>query len=74
MLCAEKGWNLDMNPVKEHRSEKEKKALTKILVGMEGNYHADELAKEGADVDCRQMAAARAFNHHTSKERHLCFH
>ena len=44
--CAEKDWDLDVKHVKAHRTEKEKRAITKLLeFVMEGNEKTDELAK-----------------------------
>ena len=50
--CAEKNWDLDVKHVKAHRTEKEKKATTKVhKIVMEEHDKADCLAKGGDDVD-----------------------
>ena len=57
---AEKDWDLD---VKAHRTEDDKHAITPnvgICSGRNGKREM-KLAKEGADVDGRQMAA-ESFN------------
>ena len=60
MKCAERNWDLDANRVKAPRTEKEKKAMaTEEQFDMEGNKKADDLAKDGAEVDGQQWPQQR---------------
>ena len=56
--CAETNWDLDVKHVKAHCTEKEKKTTKEQQFVLEGNEKADELAKEGAEIDGGQVAAA----------------
>ena len=61
MDCVKKNSDLDVKHVRAHRTGKEQKAMT---VGEQsvraGNEKADELAKDGPEMDGRAMAAAKA--------------
>ena len=56
--CEEKHRNLDAKHVKAHCTDKEKQSMTsEEKFVLEGNEKADELAKDGAEVDGGAMAA-----------------
>ena len=62
--CEEKECDMDVKHVKALRTGEAKKAMTKEpMLFMEGNEKADEMAKEGADVDGGHMAAGKALGH-----------
>ena len=57
---------MDVKQIKAHRTEKEKHSMTtEEKIVMEGIKKADELAKDGAEVDGGAMAVANVFNHQT---------
>ena len=57
MDCAEKNWDLD---VKAHRTEKKQKTMTTEEKFVMANEKADKFAKDGAEVNGRAKAAAKA--------------
>ena len=69
-LLAARNIAVEMEPVKAHRTKKEKKEMShseKFVTG--GNEKADELAKEGAILEEGFMAVARAETMSSSERR-----
>ena len=57
---SENNWDLDAKHVQAHRTEQEKEAMTAEGTSVvDGNEKADELPKDGADVDGSALAAAK---------------